>query len=290
VSSETSLDRFLKNRAAVGLGLVDKRITAMQSIMGTIISAFGITVLLAGAVQGTGDHGFGLAMTFAGGMMLAMSQILRRRFRSISTSEWRLSTEAKGLLLKLVRRRLGWMDGGGFSMMGPMAFPMGRHSRRRLRHLAWDTGEPGFGFLSRPAAEVSPEVTELLDVAAEHYNRVAGLVHTPAPRSAIAKLAPAATAAADEAMADILHEAATLEKYPESSSATRKQIETAIRALQELGNRLEEVATRDQSLTDRVDYSSRMDSVLEELRLEQLARSELQKSDGDLGQRLNQDA
>ncbi|HSI72517.1 MAG TPA: hypothetical protein VK934_05025 [Fimbriimonas sp.] len=279
MSKESSLDRFLKNRAALGLGLVDRRITGVQSVIGAMLCAFGIATIVATNAAGNPQAASaGLPLFMAGAFMFGFSQLIRRRFRSLNQTEWRLTSEAKGLLLKLVRKRLGWLDGGSFSMAPMIGFSGGPHARRRLRHLAWETGEPGFGFFNRAPTEIGPEVIELLDVAAEQYNRIAGLVHSPAPRSAIAKLASSATAAADEAMADILHETATLDKYPESASATRKHIESAIHGLIELADRLEDVATRDQSLTEKVDYSSKMDSVLEELRLEQLARSELSES------------
>jgi hypothetical protein len=277
MGKESSLDRFLKNRAALGLGLVNRRITAIQSMVGALLTGMGVVTLVSSATAGAPQIApSALPMLMAGGIMFAMSQLIRKRFSFLQGADWKLSLEAKGLLLKLVRKRLGWLDGGGFGMspVGPIG--IGRHARRELRHLAWETGDFSIGIFSRPIADISPEVIELLDVAAEQYNRIAGLVHTPAPRSAMAKLAPSATAAADEAMADILHEAATLDKYPESAAPTRKQIEGYIHSLIELADRLEGIATRDQSLTEKIDYASKMDSVLEELRLEQLARSELQ--------------
>jgi hypothetical protein len=207
------------------------------------------------------------------------------------TTEWRLSSEAKGLLLKLVRRRLGWMDGGSFAIGSPsmgMGIGLGKHGRRQLRHIAWDNGESAFRMLSKPPEEVSPEVIEFLDVAAEQYNRISGILQAPSQTASLSKLGASAIAAADEAMADILHQAANLDKFPESATTTRKQIDNAVRAMMELGNRLEEIATRDQLLTEKVNYSSKMDSVLEELRLDQLARSELHTSPEENTQRLQE--
>ncbi|MEZ0326613.1 MAG: hypothetical protein ACAH95_11975 [Fimbriimonas sp.] len=290
MASDSSLDRFLKNRAAIGLGLVNKRITFIQSAMGGLLSLVGSAGIM--ATVGGASRDTVPAMTLmlaAGAVMFTTSVVVRRMFRSMGSVDWRLSPEAKGLLLKLVRRRLGWLEGGGFAMssrgMG-LGFGMGKHTRRTLRRIAWDNGESSFRMLSRPAPEVSPEVIAFLDVAAEQYNRISGIVQSPALAGTLSKLGPTAIAAADEAMADILHQSATLDKFPESVNATRKQIDTAIRALIELGDRLEEVATRDQLLTERLDYSSKMDSVLEELRLDQLARSELQTPPAEENQQL----
>jgi hypothetical protein len=135
------------------------------------------------------------------------------------------------------------------------------------------SGYSGWNWFSQAPEPVNAEVVALLDVAAEQFNRIQGILESP--HGSLVKLAPQAFAAADEAMAEILHHGAVFDKYPESVNATRKTVEARIASLRELADRLEELATGDQTLTDKVAYTSSIDSVLEDLRLEQLARSEL---------------
>jgi hypothetical protein len=163
---------------------------------------------------------------------------------------------------------------------------MGKHTRRQLRNIAWDNGESMLSMFGKPAADISPQVLEFLEAAAEQYNRITGIIQAPATAGSLTKVGPSAIAAADETMAEILHQSATIDKYPESAAATGKQIENAIKAITELGDRLEDIATRDQLLTEKVNYASKMDSVLEELRLDQLARSELHTATEENQQKL----
>jgi hypothetical protein len=284
VGQDSSLDRFLKNRAVFGLGLAGRRSFIIQTIIGCALVALSLCFCVAPAFGAPPEMVMGAIGPFIGGTVnLAVAQALRRKIGAMAPADWNLSREAKGLLLRLVRRRLGWLDGNPFTSRGPMpGMPFGifgKRMRHQLRTIASQTGQGGIGWTLRPAQEVAPDLIEILETAAGKFNRIQGLISTPTNSAAFGKVGPSAMKAADEAMADILHDAASMDKYPESGSTARRQIEARIASLSELGDRLDELATHDQGLTDRLGYTSAMDSVLEELRLEQLARSELQVSE-----------
>jgi hypothetical protein len=214
-------------------------------------------------------------LMMGGGVLFTMSQVMRRRFQPLTSApEWKLTPEAKGLLLKLVQQRLGWHGFGS-----PIH---GKRGRIVMRRVAWQSGDPSFGWFGRSNASVAPEVMRLLEVAATAYNRIQGTLQSPSG-SSLTKIAPSAAKAADEAMATIFDNSATMDRYPESVAATQVQITKEIAALTELGDRLEQLVTRQETITDKMASATTMDAVLDDLRLEQLARNELQVSSEEPG-------
>lgn len=273
MDNESSLDRFLKHRAVAGLGLYGKRVQIMQAVMGTLMGLLGIGALLAPALGASPDivnaaPGF----LFGGAVMMAISRIMKYRLQPLmSTSNWSLTPEARGLLLKLVQQRLSWSN-FGFSPIS------GRRGRFMARRIAWASGDSSFGFFGHSSAKVTPEVLDLLESAAEQFNRSQGILQSPSG-SSLSKVSASASKAADESMAAIFDNAATMDRFPESAAATKQQIVKQIGALKELADRLEDLATRQETISDKLTSSATMDSVLDELRLEQLARAELQSSE-----------
>jgi hypothetical protein len=87
------------------------------------------------------------------------------------------------------------------------------------------------------------------------------------------KLIPRVAIAAEEAMAEAFHQAATLIRYPEGSTLARRALESQIRILEEIVLRLEELAAH--TSTALGPNRSSADDLLTDLRLEALARSEL---------------
>ncbi len=269
-ANESSLDRFLKQRGASGLGLYGKRVVWMQGIMGGLMTTLGLGALLPfTGVPPEAASGF----LFGGAMCLAISQIMRVRLQPLmSVSNWKLTPEAKGLLLKLVQERLHW---SGFGI-GPMR---GRHARIAMRRVARNSGDTSFNFFGYSSSKTNPEVVEMLEGACTQFNRIQGILESPAG-AGLTKVSATAAKAAEEAMATILDNGATMDRYPESGATTRQQVFREIKLLTELGDRLEDLTTRQDALSS-VSTNTAMDNVLEELRLEQMARSELQTSSQD---------
>lgn len=268
VSQESSLDRFLKQRGASGLGLYGKRVVWMQGIMGGVMTALGLAALIPGLGM---DPGAASGFLFGGAMCFGLSQVMRVRLQPMmATSNWKLTAEAKGLLLKLVQERLHW---SGFGLGGPIH---GRHGRIMMRRIARNSGDRSFNFFGMSSSKINPEVIDLLESASAQFNRIQGILESPAG-SSLTKVSATAAKASEDAMAAIFDNAATMDRYPESSATTRQQIQKEIGLLQELGDRLQDLTTRQDPLAVTTSNTA-MDSVLEELKLEQLARTELQTS------------
>jgi hypothetical protein len=123
---------------------------------------------------------------------------------------------------------------------------------------------------------LNPVAFEMLDKAAFQYNRVAGILGTGHPE--VARFGPTIKAAADQAMADVFHVGYLLDAFPESQSTAMAKADQEIAAFTELADRLESMQ-KQPALGAEVasPTSSPISNVLEELRLDQLARAELVK-------------
>lgn len=131
---------------------------------------------------------------------------------------------------------------------------------------------------------VGEEEFALLDTAAFHYNRVLGVIEAHEAHSGVARIAAGARAAADEAMVAIFNLVGQVHKAPEIAPTLRGSATAQIAALKELGDRLQEIVAAPPSLTDKLGSTSAMDAVLEQLRMDEIARRELS---GDQDRHLN---
>src|SRR5438067_3367061 len=89
---------------------------------------------------------------------------------------------------------------------------------RLLDELSWHT-ESGWGRRTPSCREaLAPGTFEILEEAARHYNRAHAAVAIGSGTASppLARLGPDIRAVADEAMAELLHAAALMEKYPEN--------------------------------------------------------------------------
>lgn len=261
-----SLDRFIQNRAVMGLGLLGRGVYAPQMILGAGLTLLGLGFLVAplfGASPEAAAASVGPML--AGLINLGTGAVFRRRMKHQVPVTWSLSPEAKALLWRLYRRtsigqRLVTSDGFTFG---------GRRRRRRaLRHARW------YGWES--SAPIDPKVLDVLEEAAAAFNKVQGTIESVGKNNpSLTKMTPAILTASDEAMAEILHHAAMASKFPESSESVFGLIQQRIASLKELGERMEDMAGQDSGGTNKATYSSPIDGVLEDLKLEQLARYEL---------------
>lgn len=265
----------MQTRGSQWLGASDYRYSGtVQMIVGSVL--LGLSVIGAGIGLASGDpqSAFGAIGPFlAGSINLGIGMMQKRRFAPHAVSDVTLTPEAKGLLMSLRREMYGWQ--GPWMTPGFYVGPMMMHQRRmarRSRHYAMFNGITP----DMIPDDLAPNELEPLERAAAEYNRVAGGVAMGNSGSALlAKMGPRVVKAADEVMADVLHQTAMLAKYPEGINAARARLEAQIHALKELADRVEAMAAEQPNLTDKVAYRSSIDDVLDELRLEQLARNEL---------------
>jgi hypothetical protein len=136
-------------------------------------------------------------------------------------------------------------------------------------------------FTQHDLESLPANVLELMEEAACQFNRTAGALEAGASSPNIQRLRGKVLLAADEAMLDVLHQAALISKYPESASSIQSQLDSRVATLRELGERIEALARRDPTFTDMIARRTSADEVLEELRLEQAAFSELGAQETD---------
>ncbi len=123
-----------------------------------------------------------------------------------------LSSEAKLFLQSLINRVGGWNWRGGFSP-----------SKRE-----------------RCADLLPSDVFAMLDEAANHYNRIRGMLAdaSPATHPTILKFAGEMKAATDEAMAHLLHQAGLMTNFPESIQEAEERSAEAVNAIRDLADRV----------------------------------------------------
>lgn len=274
-SEESSLDRYLESRAGYLLGHANaRRGLVIMGMVGAICLLLAAVIVAVSLITTNPDAIAGAIGPFiAGTVNLTLSRKLRRRMTPAVETDAELTPQARSFMADLMKEVFGWSYAWGSTDPRPIwsGGTSSPHMRKRDRR-AWRRmySRGSWGKRERSAKEVlHPAAFEALDQAAYHYNRMAGLLATGNP--AFTKFAPTVKAAADQAMADMFDTAAVLDNFPESSAPQSKAGEQ-IDELKELADRLE---TMEASGVNAVEAGSRIQTVLEELRLDQLARSEL---------------
>jgi hypothetical protein len=247
---------------------------------------FGVGLVAAGAVMGiigafTGIAGllFGGLGPIGGGVVnLVLGINLKRRFQQ-SPNEPRISPEAKSFLQELMRQtHTGWNSGHGYTANRSAQAAHQAHSPLSQGNTVWHQLGKHWGVIPKTPADVLPRALhDLLDTACFHYNRVLGTIEGARNEPSLAKISQAAKNGADEAIFAVLHQSAMMHRYPETITTASRDCEEKIRALKELADGLEKMLTQPVSISDRLGYTSAMDSVLEDVRLESRAREELRK-------------
>lgn len=160
---------------------------------------------------------------------------------------------------------------------------------RLLQHIGWwgpsqTQGLSGFGWKrdQRTCSQViHPVAFELLEAATHQYNRLSGLLRIEGSSlgsPAIEKLAPSIQTAMTDAIVSVFNQVGILQKVPESSAAIRTNVEAEIETLRELADRVEGLRNSTPTLTDQLSGSSSIRSVLEQVKMEEVARGELQRA------------
>jgi hypothetical protein len=269
---QTSIQRFVRNRGSVLLAGTHygRSGYVAQMTVGAVFTGLGAVMLIGGLVTRT----FALEMScigpgIAGVTNLIVGSVFHSKVKGKTQSQAKLTPEARTFLSHLSRQILGrsyeWSD--------PTVahYSAGWNRRPGVR-----SGGRLLGVRQRGPQDVLPEpVFELLEQACFQYNRTCGIVELATEGSPAKKLADSAQRAADETILEIIHQAALISRYPESSNAAVQTSQARIAALHELADRLESLQTRHPGLTDRMSSSSAMESVLEELKLDEIVRAEL---------------
>lgn len=279
---QSSIHRFLQNRASqIVAGNYGRQAFGWHIGIGAALCALSVGLFIGGLASGIAGLMFGaIGPLIGGGINLGIGLALRRKLQQ-APNEPRLSPEARAFIIDLMKQtHTGWNSGHGYG-----AIWNGKTSQQPANPLS--NGETIFhqlgkhwGMIPKTAKDVLPKpLHDVLEVSCHHYNRVFGILEGARGDSTFAKIAQTAKSGADEAIFAVLHHAATMHRFPETISSASRDCEEKIRALKELADGLETMQTRPAPISDRLGYSSAMDSALEEVRLERLAREELSRPD-----------
>lgn len=270
--SQSSLDRFLLNHGPVLIGQTNFKVAArINGGIGAVFTALGLAFI--GASLATGDAGImaGAAGPLAAGLTnVAMALVWHAKAKQTYQPATRLSPEAMLFVHRVMRSAFGWRYKWIDRSLHQRAHKHGGFFDRQ-------TGEAEQ--LQKPACQIlSPQLFELLNAAAAQHNRIFGiLTSSPLPNSGpIGKMKPALLQAIDETIAEVLHCAALLDKYPEGNASAVKVIQARTAALRETADRVESLVSRD--LANAIEASaeaSALDAVLDDLRLCDQAQKEL---------------
>lgn len=241
--------------------------------------------VIASAVFGRpGMIGGAIGPGFAGIVNLVMSQVMRRRSKPSLETNATLTPEARSFMANLMKDIYGWPQAWGavephmrWEASGPPY--QDKFDRQRERH-AWRRmiASGSWGSRLHSAKEVlNPVAFDVLDRAAFQYNRIFGILGSG--NSDVSRFSASVKGAADQAMADLFHVGCLLDKYPEGSEAAKAKADQEISALTQLADKLEEMQQNAPLPVSDALSPSPVASVLEELRLDQLARGELSKSE-----------
>lgn len=270
------MDRFIWSKSTTYFGYVGQAGSVLAFLIpGVVVGLFGLGFSLAAMLSPVkqlfypGFIQLGMGLTF-----LATAGFLRRKYRNTPQSEVKLSGDARALIHRLATH-IGWTDWNA----------QHRQHGFRLEVLGLSIGGP-----KTSADKLKPFTFGLLERAAAHYNKIQGLLTTKDSKSAtiLQKHEPGIKAAADEAMIVSLNQAALMEKFPESSENCRTVMEARIRDLEELSSRLARIIHGQMTVTEALSSGSVMGSVLEQLRLDEAARTELNRAEDEINQSLRQ--
>ncbi|MBC8064239.1 MAG: hypothetical protein H7Y17_05370 [Chlorobia bacterium] len=284
-NGQSSIQRFLQNRASqIVMGNYGRSAFGWHIGIGAALVALSVGMVIGGIASGIAGLIFGaLGPLIGGGINLGIGLALRRRLQQ-TPNEAKLSSEAKSFIVDLMKQtHTGWNSSHGYGPFwtgvqktAPPASPLvnGETIFHQLgKH---------WGMIPKTPKDILPKpLNDVLETACYHYNRIFGILEGTRGDSTFSKIAQSAKSGADEAIFGILHHAATMHRFPETISSASRDCEDKIRALKELADGLETMQSRPATISDRLGYSSAMESALEEVRLERLAREELGRPDED---------
>jgi hypothetical protein len=278
VDPESSLDRFLRNRAPAYIGQSGaKAAVALNGSIGTLFTLGGIGMMVTSVVINDPGMFIGaIGPLIGGGINLGVARMMFKRKQQFQPLDIKLTDEATQFIHHLMKLAFGWRYRWvGWEGMNPGIGGMRRYRRHLLFH---SETEPPVGADQRAAKLLlRDDLYTALDNATQQYNRIYGLLTaSDIPQSStVGKRRPTILHAIDEAMADILHQAALLDKYPESKIAAAQVITERTATMKETADRMESLVSQAPQVIPTEKPLTALESVLEDLKLSDIAESEL---------------
>lgn len=284
-NGQSSIQRFLQNRASqIVMGNYGRSACGWHIGIGAALVALSVGMVIGGLASGVAGLIYGaIGPLIGGGINLGIGLALKKKLQQ-TPNEPKLSPEAKAFIVDLMKQtHTGWNSGHGYGgIWVTVQKPAQPASPLSQGETIFHQLGKHWGMIPKTPKDILPKpLHDVLETACYHYNRVFGILEGTRGDSVFTKIAQSAKSGADEAIFAILHHAATMHRFPETISAASRDCEEKIRALKELADGLETMQSRPATISDRLGYSSAMDSALEEVRLERLAREELGRAGDD---------
>jgi hypothetical protein len=274
----TSLDRFLQNRGPAFIGLGGTKVAInLNTALGSLFTLMGLGFIAGSFIAHEPGMAFAsIGPLFGGGVNFTVAGLTRRHASKLDMVAVKLTDEAKRFMHRLMRQAFGWRyQWVGWEPYGYGANIGMRGRRLRRSGMLWDATTDQ----RRSSELLSPEVYGALEEATGQYNRIYGLLVTAetSGSTALRKMRPTVMRAADETMAEVLHHAALMDKYPESDDTPSATIARLTESLKEAANRIESLQRRESTAIPSSPASA-MEAVLDELRLQDVASAELEEA------------
>lgn len=290
--SVSSLERFLRahgeeftpQRAPDAVGHLPPR---AQSLISTFAGmAISVFVVLALAHPGGLDYwpaliAFVVAFVFSAAVVSGKQRKRASRRRAALQAAHKtprgvsVSPQAQAIVSALLNRHVWTPDIQALpvpNFSGDLFQP--RILQMRERVLKEERAKSDRVLASIPASSAS-----LLEDAAREYNRTAGYVDSAGDSDSLRRLGPSIMGGADEAMAGFLHRLAQTSEFPESARPSEAALTAHVEKLRELADRVEALRMQQEQPAEDSGELSKLTGVLEELRLEQLAMTELSQTE-----------
>jgi hypothetical protein len=262
VKEPSSIDRFFWSKGSKMLGFGGMGLATGMLIAGSVqvalVIAFGITKYFVPGFPPIYPLFALMAVVFLG---IAFTS--HKKGKEATKTDVKLSSEARKMLYK-IGQHIGWYD---------PAVNYGSASYRTSWWIQIFGMKTAAGVLENSAGIIMEEGCFV-------YNRLEGLLKLDVESGEKARtIAPQIRAAADESMVNLLNQVALLDRNPESQSLIESRAIDQIRKMTELANRFEELLRKPETLTDRLNNTTVMDNVLDQLRGESQAWRELNQED-----------
>lgn len=268
VQEASSIDRFIWSKGiAIAHGLTGNSSASLGLMIGGICQAIsGIGIIVAHQFAPVVPSMVSFFLFPSALFMVGYSLKLRNQNRDRVQSEVRLSPAARSMVSRVLNH-IGWTDPHRSQYANNWWMQMmGRKTSADL---------------------LNPISSELLNRATFQFNRIEGMVKLANDHNGrLKQLIPSIRVAAEEAIYIILNQVALLEQSPETHQTIAGQVETNIAKITELGNGLEGMIRQPDTIADRLTQSSVIDSVLDQIRQENLAHQELNSTNSQSEPRL----
>ena len=285
----TSFDRYLANRAPSLLWSTNAaRASVINSGIGLGLIGLAVVITVIGVLtEGASGLAFGIGPALGGVINVIVGRTWRIKARK-NAGETQVPTEVWKFLHGLAEHVLGPSYPFRASNMG--YYPVsdawnGWRLTPRQSSEAKDLATTS----RRSAREIlDPRVFEMMDAVAYQYNRVHGYLSHPVRQGgALPSDAFRIQVAADQAMIDALSIARTMQQFPENIEALRPSMEVCAGALQEASDLVGSITGTKGVAAPLHEQAVLLRGVLEDLRIESWARSELNQDEPQAVDRRN---